>query len=204
MEIYPLCQCKQRNGFVDLTVLTQFKCPSLLVGDSLSCPTPNCATRGLICAIAQIDYLQAFLHLPNPNLVTWSVENLVLCFISYSSHSSSSSPSSCLVFGNKRSSWAGRGIASLQLAQALWTWQRHHCIHFCDHLQWIHVLQICNKLPLLIQVHKARRDVNIYLLPSLYFTYIFYDVHSKLGDSWRFNQGLDSKCFRTGGKPDSP
>lgn len=142
--------------------------------------------------------------LPNPNLVTWSVENLVLCFISYSSHSSSSSPSSCLVFGNKRSSWAGRGIASLQLAQALWTWQRHHCIHFCDHLQWIHVLQICNKLPLLIQVHKARRDVNIYLLPSLYFTYIFYDVHSKLGDSWRFNQGLDSKCFRTGGKPDSP
>ena len=102
-----------------------FRSPSLLLGVSLSCPTPNCATRGLICAIAQ-NYRNAFLDSPT----TRSEEFGLFC----SSRSSSSSLSSCLVFGNKRSSCAGRGIASLQLTQAVWTYHiiyNDHTIKSC-------------------------------------------------------------------------
>ena len=64
------------------------------------------------------------------------------------------------------------------------------------------------------QSKQSSKDVTIYL-QSLYFANIFMiptqqkmlvepQVLSSSGNSWRFNQGPDSKCFRTGGKPDSP
>ena len=85
-----------------------FRSPSLLLGVSLSCPAPNCATRGLICAIAQ-NHLKVFLHswfgVKNLGFSSISLNSLMVHLLHHHAQSLATNVQVVLDVGSQAFSW---------------------------------------------------------------------------------------------------